>query len=196
MAGPLSSRGAEPLLTPWLAANQSIHSLKSALLVVVWALCYNADELEHRRLDIAAGDLSPRPVPALPSRLPELHRTTALCPKTAVWVVARHQRLPTVPVLLLRPDIAVVLDLQAAVDACFALVGSARLPDYADPSTLPPLHEADVAWPDELLRNAGLRCPLSSRAVAGSCGMVPNLLTEPPAQARTTLLFPPERTTR
>jgi hypothetical protein len=61
------------------------------------------------------------------------------------------------PVPLLEPDPDVILDLQAAVDACFALVGYERLLDYADPPPPPPLDGADGAWLDDLLRNAGLR---------------------------------------
>lgn len=78
-------------------------------------------------------------------------------PYTQVWPIALRQRLPAVPVPLLQPDPDVVLDLQAAVDACFALVRYERLLDYASPPPPPPLDEADAAWLDDLLRNAGLR---------------------------------------
>ena len=54
------------------------------------------------------------------------------------------------PVPLLRPDPDVVLDMQAAVDACFALVGYERLLNYrADPPGA--LSEADRAWVRERL---------------------------------------------
>ncbi len=59
-----------------------------------------------------------------------------------VWAVQLPQRLPVVPVPLLDPD--VLLDLQAAVDDCFTLVGYQRLLDYAAP--LPPFDEADRTW--------------------------------------------------
>ena len=51
------------------------------------------------------------------------------------------------PVPLLPPDDAVVLDLQAAVDACFALVGYERLLDYrvAPPGALSATERAWVA---------------------------------------------------
>lgn len=78
-------------------------------------------------------------------------------PYTQIWPVLLRQRLPAVPVPLLHPDPDVVLDLQAAVDACFALVGYERLLDYADPPPLPPLSEEDAAWVDDRLRTAGLR---------------------------------------
>lgn len=78
-------------------------------------------------------------------------------PYTQVWPIALRQRLPAVPVPLLQPDPDVVLDLQAAVDACFALVRYERLLDYASPPPPPPLDEADAAWLDDLLRNGGLR---------------------------------------
>ncbi len=60
-------------------------------------------------------------------------------PYTQIWPVSLRQRLPVVPVPLLSPDPDVVLDLQAAVDACFALVGYERLLDYASPPPPPPL---------------------------------------------------------
>ncbi len=78
-------------------------------------------------------------------------------PYTQIWPMALRQRLPVVPVPLLHPDPDVVLDLQTAVDGCFALVGYERLLDYADPPPPPPLDEADGAWLDDLLSNAGLR---------------------------------------
>ena len=78
-------------------------------------------------------------------------------PYTQVWPVALRQRLPIVPVPLLHPDPDVVLDLQAAVDACFALVGYERLLDYPDPPPPPPLNNEDAAWVDDCLRAAGLR---------------------------------------
>lgn len=78
-------------------------------------------------------------------------------PLTQVWPASLRQRLPAVPVPLLQPDPDVVLDLQAAVDACFALVGYERLLDYADPPPPPPLEEEDAAWLDDLLHGAGLR---------------------------------------
>ena len=66
-------------------------------------------------------------------------------------------KLPVVPVPLLPPDADVPLDLQAAVDACFALVGYERLIDYTVPPPPPDLSPADVAWLDAMLRAAGLR---------------------------------------
>ncbi len=78
-------------------------------------------------------------------------------PLTQVWTASLRQRLPAVPVPLLQPDPDVILDLQAAVGACFALVGYERLLDYADPPPPPPLEEEDAAWLDDLLHGAGLR---------------------------------------
>jgi hypothetical protein len=78
-------------------------------------------------------------------------------PYTQIWPVSLRQHLTAVPVPLLHPDPDVILDLQAAVDACFALVRYERLLDYAEPPPLPPLDEADAAWLDDLLRAAGLR---------------------------------------
>ncbi len=71
-------------------------------------------------------------------------------PRTEVWAIRLQEPLPRVPVPLLRPDPDVVLDLQAAVDACFALVGYERLIDYtAEPPGA--LSEADRAWVKERL---------------------------------------------
>lgn len=78
-------------------------------------------------------------------------------PYTQIWPVGLRQRLPAVPVPLLQPDPDVALDLQAAVDACFALVGYERLLDYADPPPPPPLSAEDAAWVEACLRTAGLR---------------------------------------
>jgi hypothetical protein len=77
-------------------------------------------------------------------------------PYTQIWPAPLRQRLPVVPVPLLHPDPDVILDLQVAVDACFALVGYERLLDYADPPPPPPLSDEDAAWLDDLLRSAGL----------------------------------------
>jgi len=76
-------------------------------------------------------------------------------PRTQVWPVQLHDRLPTVPVPLLPPDPDVPLDLQAAIKACFDLVGYERLLDYAAPPPPPPLSESDAVWAAEVLRAAG-----------------------------------------
>jgi len=76
-------------------------------------------------------------------------------PRTQVWPVQLHDRLPTVPVPLLPPDPDVPLDLQAAVKACFDLVGYERLLDYAAPPPPPPLSEGDIVWVAQVLSTAG-----------------------------------------
>lgn len=80
-------------------------------------------------------------------------------PYTQIWPIALREPLPAVPVSLLPPDPDVPLDLQAAVKACFDLVGYERLLDYAGPPPPPELDEDDAAWVDEVLRTAGLRNP-------------------------------------
>jgi hypothetical protein len=72
-------------------------------------------------------------------------------PYTEVWAIRLQQRLPIVPVPLLPPDLDVALDLQAALDACFALVGYEDLLDYTAP---PPagLSQEDQAWISTLLQ--------------------------------------------
>jgi hypothetical protein len=72
-------------------------------------------------------------------------------PKTQVWALPLQDPLPVIPVPLLAPDADVPLDLQAAVDACFALVGYEDLLDYRSP--LPAGHSAeDAAWVQALLQ--------------------------------------------
>jgi len=77
-------------------------------------------------------------------------------PRTQVWAIRLQDVLPRVPVPLLPPDPDVVLNLQAAVDACFALVGYERLLDY---QAAPPgvLSEADRAWVLDTLARDGAR---------------------------------------
>ena len=78
-------------------------------------------------------------------------------PFTQVWPVGLRDRLPRVPVPLLPPDPDVPLDLQAAVDACFALVGYERLLPYDSPPPPPELPPEDLEWVEVTLRAAGLR---------------------------------------
>jgi hypothetical protein len=78
-------------------------------------------------------------------------------PLTQVWPVQLHDPLPVVPIPLLPPDPDVALDLQAAVQACFDLVGYERLLDYSGPLPPPDLPPADAAWVDNTLHSAGFR---------------------------------------
>jgi len=78
-------------------------------------------------------------------------------PFTQVWPIALREPLPTVPVPLLPPDPDVPLDLQAAVRACFDLVGYERLLDYSGPPPPPPLSDEEAAWVNDLLRASGWR---------------------------------------
>ncbi len=72
-------------------------------------------------------------------------------PFTQIWPVSLREPLPAVPVPLLHPDPDVPLDLQAAVNACFDLVGYERLLDYSGPLPPPELDEEDAAWVAETL---------------------------------------------
>lgn len=79
---------------------------------------------------------------ALDGRLPPAHYYVFLSrtqrrPNTQIWPVHLRGRLPRVPVPLLAPDPDAVLNLQAAVDACFALVGYELLLDYTPPPPRP-----------------------------------------------------------
>lgn len=77
-------------------------------------------------------------------------------PRTQVWAIPLQNLLPRVPVPLLPPDDDVVLDLQAAVDACFELVGYEYLLDYqADPPA--GLNEEEQAWVLRKLEEANIR---------------------------------------
>jgi hypothetical protein len=76
-------------------------------------------------------------------------------PFTVVWALHLGDRLPVVPVPLLSSDPDVPLDLQAAVDACFELVGYERLLDYRAPLPSPALSDDDAAWVAAILREAG-----------------------------------------
>jgi hypothetical protein len=96
-----------------------------------------------------AGDLPPAPYYVFLSRYERR-------PLTQVWAVPLQGSLPCVPVPLLQPDPDIVLDLQAAVDACFALVGYERLLDYraAPPTTL---SSQERTWVETHLVRRGVR---------------------------------------
>jgi hypothetical protein len=76
---------------------------------------------------------------------------------TQVWPISLRAALPTVPLPLLPADPDVSLDMQAAVQECFALVGYERLLDYSGAPPSPELSTDDAAWVDEALRAAGYR---------------------------------------
>jgi hypothetical protein len=99
------------------------------------------------------GQLPPAPYYVLLSRVQRR-------PRTQVWAMPLQEPLPRVPVPLLPPDEDVVLDLQAALDACFDLVGYEVLLDY---QTEPPagLTEEERAWAVQQLQQAGVRPPHS-----------------------------------
>jgi hypothetical protein len=78
-------------------------------------------------------------------------------PWTQIWPLELRKPLPTVPVPLLLPDPDVPLNLQAAVNDCFGLVGYERLLNYSAPPPPPELDKDDAAWADEILCAAGYR---------------------------------------
>ena len=90
------------------------------------------------RIPLIGGDLPPAPYYVFLSRFTRR-------PLTEVWPVSLRERLPVVPVPLLPPDPDVPLVLQAALDACFDLVGYQRLLDYTQPPP-PPLSTEDLTW--------------------------------------------------
>lgn len=79
-------------------------------------------------------------------------------PYTQVWALPLQKPLPTIPVPLLPPDADVPLDLQAALTACFTLVGYEELLNY---QAKPPagLSEEEKFWVVETLYQQGRRQP-------------------------------------
>lgn len=94
-----------------------------------------------------AGRLPPAPYYAFLSRFD--HRL-----KTAVWAISLREKLPVVPIPLLPPDEDVPLDLQAAANACFELVGYEHLLNYQEPPPPPAFSAEDTAWITEQLQAA------------------------------------------
>lgn len=76
-------------------------------------------------------------------------------PRTQVFPIGLREKLPKIPIPLLRPDPDVALDLQAAVDACFNLVHYERLLDYTQAPPPPELSAEDLQWVQEKIRAAG-----------------------------------------
>jgi hypothetical protein len=98
---------------------------------------------------------------ALQGEVPSAHYYVYLSrrqrrPFTQVWPIDLRARLPRVPVPLLPPDPDVTLDIQAAVRACFDLVGYERLLDYSAPPPPPALDDGELAWVEERRREGGV----------------------------------------
>lgn len=85
-----------------------------------------------------------------------LSRSTAR-PFTEIYPMQLREPLPILPVPLFPPDPDVPLDLQAAVNACFDLVGYERLLDYSVAPPPPTLVQEDAMWLEERLQRAGWR---------------------------------------
>lgn len=71
-------------------------------------------------------------------------------PVLDIWPVALDQPLPVVPVPLLAGDADVLVDLQAAFNATYDLLGYDLLIDYARPAS-PPLAVGQELWAAQLL---------------------------------------------
>jgi len=97
------------------------------------------------RIPLVGGELPPAPYYVFLSRF--THH-----PYTEVWPIQLRDRLPTVPVPLLPPDPDVPLVLQAAIDACFELVGYQRLLDYAAPLPTPMLSPEVGEWVESVVQ--------------------------------------------
>jgi hypothetical protein len=101
---------------------------------------------EGERIPLVGGELPAAPYYAFLSRFTN-H------PYTAVWPIQLRDPLPTLPVPLLPPDDDVPLMLQAAVEACFELVGYHEyLLDYSQPPPPPPFSPEDAAWVGERVK--------------------------------------------
>jgi hypothetical protein len=74
-----------------------------------------------------------------------------------VWAMALPDRLPVVPVPLLDPDPDLLLDLQAAFEASFDVVGYDLLIDYSAPPPAPELPAEGASWLDGVLKARGIR---------------------------------------
>lgn len=107
-------------------------------------------DLLRQGLRIALGEIPAAPYYIYLSRVQRR-------PFTQVWPIALYAPLPTVPVPLLEPDPDVPLNMQAAVQACFDLVGYERLLDYTAPPPPPALASEAAAWVDAMLHAAGYR---------------------------------------
>ena len=92
-----------------------------------------------QRIPLTGGELPPASYYVFLSRFTRR-------PVSEVWPVGLREPLPTVPVPLLPPDPDVPLQLQAAIEACFELVGYERLLDYTQPPPPPPLNADDLCW--------------------------------------------------
>jgi hypothetical protein len=77
-------------------------------------------------------------------------------PICEVWPIQLKDRLPVVPVPLLKPDPDVPLDLGAAVATVYDHAAYDLSVDYRR-APVPALAEADAQWLDEFLREKGLR---------------------------------------
>jgi hypothetical protein len=107
-------------------------------------------DLLRQGLRIALGEIPAAPYYIYLSRVQRR-------PFTQVWPIMLHTPLPTVPVPLLEPDPDVPLNMQAAVQACFELVGYERLLDYTAPPPPPALVPEAVTWVEMVLQAAGYR---------------------------------------
>jgi hypothetical protein len=73
-----------------------------------------------------------------------------------VWPIALREPLPVIEIPLRKEDGHVDLDLQQVLNTTYVRAAYDRTIDYKrDP--IPPLHAADAAWADALLRGEGLR---------------------------------------
>lgn len=77
--------------------------------------------------------------------------------ESEVYPVTLDSRLPRCRIPLREPDADAVLDLPAVLDRTYDVSGFEDLINYREPPPPPPLSEAELAWLDGVLREAGLR---------------------------------------
>ena len=78
-------------------------------------------------------------------------------PMVEVWPIGLSERLPVLPVPLMRPDPDVPLDLGAVLRGVYRRARYERLIDYRGDPPPPPLAPEEAAWLDQHLRAQGLR---------------------------------------
>jgi hypothetical protein len=108
-------------------------------------------------IDLLRGGTRPsllKPVPPAPYYIMLSRREQR--PQVIVYPLQFQDRLPVLPVPLLKPDPDVTLDLNAAVGSVYERGGYADLIDYREPPP-PPLSDEEMIWLDARLHEQAVR---------------------------------------
>jgi hypothetical protein len=111
-------------------------------------------EVHLLELDLLRGGERPpleRPVPAAAYYV-VLSRAERR-PRVEVWPIQLRDRLPVLPMPLLKPDPDVPLDLGAVVASVYERGAYAQQIDYHQPPPPPPLSSAEAEWLEKLLHH-------------------------------------------